>query len=189
MNEEHLIALAEGKGTRETREHVNQCAPCQRRVKQFRHLIDRLRFPLLQPSPQALKRAKAIGKASGKRVTARLVSTSLAMAGVRRASSPSFQSVYETQGVRVRLMYQLRGEQWDVRGRVTPPIPASLYVGGSRKATAIDEEGRFAYQVKDLARAGLRLVFGKTEISVPAPSLKEPSEKKRAKKKKTKGKQ
>jgi anti-sigma factor RsiW len=181
MNDETLIDLVEGKGSRETAQHIKECRACQRRVKQFQRLVDMLRYPFIQPSAEVLKRVKALGRSSRKGITARLVSTSFAMAGVRRPAPASFQSLYETRGVKVRLMYSFQGDHWDVRGRVMPPLPASVYAGDSRKATALDEEGRFAYKVKDLAQAGLRLVVGKMEIKVPPPSLRKPTRKKKGK--------
>lgn len=178
MPEEHLINFAEGKGTPDVAEHVNQCKTCQRRIQQFRRIITLLRLPTPQPLPETLKRVKALGKLHSKTTSARLVSTTLSLAGVRQRVPSSFQSVFTARGIRVRLMYTLKGDLWDIRGRLLPPVPASIHLSDSKKSIPSDPEGRFTYKVKDLTKARLRLTVGKITITVPPPNLRKTSKKK-----------
>lgn len=163
--EEDLVAIAHGGDAPEARDHVSECPRCAKRLDQHRVMAHALSEPTWTPTEEVLRRAQAIMPET-KRSVARLVRTTLDLAGARRGGDDSFQLVYEAQDLRARLLFERTTHGWTVTGRVEGDATEAV-VGDT--AVALDEQGRF---IAELDRSGGEEILVRRDggdVALPLP--------------------
>lgn len=137
--EQDLVTIAHGGEAPEAQAHADACERCADKLSQHHRLAAVLAVPTWLPSEDGLRRAQAIVPAPT-RTVARLVRSTLGLAGARYGGHDSFQLVYESDTLDARLMFESSSRGWTITGRLEGPVEEAS-VGGT--IVELDEEGRF----------------------------------------------
>lgn len=159
---ERLADLADGLEPEGVRDHLQECASCRKEYAVLVKMVSAARKPLFEPSEEAIKRAIALMPAQPVKV-ARLVLGQLGL--VRSSGTEEFQLVFETDDLHARLMYQPGREGWSVTGRIDGPVKS---LQGATSPIALEEGGRFRFDVQNLADSDLYIDLGESQVKIPA---------------------
>lgn len=162
---ERLVSLAAGEPDEAALAHSKTCAGCGQKLAEIRRIIDAASLKMFEAPRAAVRAAQELMPSSAGQISlARLVRTTLQMAGVRSASAEAFQNQYEADGLRARIMYRPEGSSWQVLGRLDPP---HWQVEVEGRNVEVSSAGEFSFRAQSLSRTAVSLTSGDRLVQIP----------------------
>ena len=162
---EGIAIIATGGEDAAAQTHLGSCADCAATLAEMRRIVERGQTAYFEPPRELVDAAKALMPQARRTLTARLVSSTLSLAGARSSVDDRFQMVFEAEGVQTRLMYVQEGRTWQVAGRVSD---AAWSVARSTGDLRELDGGRFEFTARELADTGLVLSRGAVQVAIPS---------------------
>jgi len=160
-----VVALAAGGGSPTAELHVATCASCMETLTQYKSLLEAARRPYAEVPDELSMIVKSFMQPEKVYMRARLVGSTLGMAGVRSLAMDKFQLVFEAETVQARLLYVMEGKHWEVVGRVNDGEWQVSRPAGRVRTLG---DGRFEFTAPALSDTGLVLRRGDTQVDVPS---------------------
>ncbi len=158
-----LVELADGRATKETRDHLVSCERCRVAYDQILIMKEASSYPFEQPPQSLVESAIAIAQPNRSRL--KLVSPRLSALGARTERVPA-QVLFGQGDLQVRAMYSPTTTGWDVflslNGR-----QGTIFHAGERFET--DDRGRVLVPISDIAVSELVLETNGAEFLIPSP--------------------
>ena len=158
-----ITELAFGRGSAESLEHCSACEVCGRVLHEIRMVAAAFGRGKFEAPRDVIERAVAI---MAPRTGFRLVRSTLSLAGTRKSGVDTFQRVFESGGMQVRVLYSRDGEGWHVMVKSEPP---ALKLNAAGRAV-LPEFDSFEFTVAELSESGFELVFENTTETIPPGS-------------------
>ena len=168
--EHALTALAHGEDAPLVEEHLAECEACRLRLGELRRMVHALAVPTSDAPVLLIEAAKAL-MPHRQRTIARLVRSTLGMAGARAEDADTFQMVYESEPMRARLLYERLATGWSVTGKIEGGVVA---IEAQGSAVNLEADGRFAFVARSLADTECLVWCVHAEIVIPAAALIKP---------------
>jgi len=164
---EELVGIAFGEKHPEALEHLEECSQCAERLEHFKRIVSTGKIPRRNAPKDALEKAKDIFRQT-KVQRAKLVTSTLAIEGVRAVEQGSFQNIYSWEDHRIRVMYVRTEKGWEVIGN----LPSKEWRAKARgKRIEPDEALRFSFLAKELKQTAFTLEGPGIILEIPAPSV------------------
>jgi hypothetical protein len=160
---DELVALALGEKGGQARDHLAECQSCRKLLAELTDVVEALKARFADAPAALIEHVKAIRIGERKTTLARLVSTSLSLAGARAEEADSFQAVYEYADGQARLMYVRQNRGWEVLGQAANLV--SWQTGGKEQTARAD--GRFSFKASNLDKTGVRLRLADKDVEIP----------------------
>lgn len=164
---EELVGIALGEEHPEASKHLKECSACSEKLEQFKRIIGTAKISRLDAPKDVVEKAKEIFQRRTVQ-RAHLVSSTLAMEGIRAAHQGSFQNIYSWNNHRMRVMYVKTEKGWEVIASL-PSKEWQVKVRGKRIEP--DEALRISFLAKELKQTTFTLESPGITVEIPAPSV------------------
>ncbi|HWP30129.1 MAG TPA: hypothetical protein VNK96_00145 [Fimbriimonadales bacterium] len=164
---EELVGIAIGEEHPEALEHLKKCPNCSEKLEQFKRIVGTAKISRFDAPEDVIEKAKDIFQQRTAQ-RAQLVSSTLAMEGIRAAHQGSFQNIYSWDDHRMRVMYVKTEKGWEVISSL-PSKEWQVKVRGKRIEP--DEALRISFLAKELKQTTFTLEGPGITVEIPAPSV------------------
>lgn len=157
-----LWEFAESGRGPDVQAHLSVCAECRRELAKAMQMVSALALRTDSAPAHLVTAAKRLMETPVRRFS--LVRTSLSALGARNAGS-DFQAVFNLDETEVRVLYSKTDTGWEVVSKV-PSAEATPLKGGV--VLALDIDGRFHFEAKELGDTGFILATKGARLEVPS---------------------
>lgn len=162
-NWEAMWDLAEGRGNEEFKGHLETCAECSQAFAEIQQMLAGLTYTNASPDSNLLNEAYGIMPGALKRLG--LFGSSLMLSGSRRSESDDFQLVFGDEDFKIRVMYSLNGQSWDVM----TTLPGQTFTASKDgDPIVVEDDFRVSFSVASLNDSDFVITDGEITYEIPS---------------------